>query len=147
MKAQSRCDIAFCGILVTEICYVYHDSTHTGHPFFGRPWAQKSLVLLYNAHNVLRNYRLTFLHFVRRHVFVLGKSKFADWCTAFMRGLDFEFFIKFERIGCIRVATMVIVSNNHSLRSLTCLNQWNASSHGQSKLIDLLFSNHPHNRH
>ena len=61
--------------------------------------------------------------------------------------LTSSFFIKFERIGCIRVATMVIVSNNHSLRSLTCLNQWNASSHGQSKLIDLLFSNHPHNRH
>ena len=48
-----------------------------------------------------------FLHLVRRHVFELGKSEFADWCTAFMRGLDFEFFVRFEGIGCIRVATIL----------------------------------------
>ena len=48
-----------------------------------------------------------FLHLVCRHVFVLGKSEFADWCTAFMRELEFDFFIRFGEIGCIRVATIV----------------------------------------
>ena len=56
---------------------------------------------------VLRNDRLTFLHLVPRHVFVLGKSEYADWCTAFMHGLDFDFFIRFRGIGCIQVATIV----------------------------------------
>ena len=39
--------------------------------------------------------------------FKLGKSEFTDWCTAFMRVLDFEFFVRFEGTGCIRVATIL----------------------------------------
>ena len=70
-------------------------------------WGRKKLSSAVQCAYVLRNYRLTFLHLVRRHVFVLGKSEFADWCTAFMRGMDFDFFIRFGGRGCIRAAIIV----------------------------------------
>ena len=41
----------------------------------------------------------------------------------------------------------VPVVYKHSLRRLTRLTQWIESSHWQSKLIGLLFSNHLNNRH
>ena len=77
------------------------------HPFSAVLRRKKLNSAVQHAY-VLRNYRLTFLHLVRRHVFELGKSEFADWCTACMRGLDFEFFVRFEGIGCIWVATITL---------------------------------------
>ena len=61
--------------------------------------------MLFFVEKMLKAFALQkFLHLIRRHVFVFGKSEYTDWCTAFMCGLDFDFFIRFGGIGCIRLA-------------------------------------------